>query len=106
VTRSNFTILATESEAKKFPRIRLLDGVDTRTEAFRRNRHSFLKGSSRRTFRGPQEPRSRKPGITATMFERAGAVEHGGLASYTADEIESYRRAAVYIDKNSQRHQA
>jgi putative tryptophan/tyrosine transport system substrate-binding protein len=33
------------------------------------------------------------------MFERAGAVEHGGLASYTADEIESYRRAAVYIDK-------
>ena len=34
-----------------------------------------------------------------TMFERIGAVEHGGLASYTADERESYRRAAVYVDK-------
>ena len=34
-----------------------------------------------------------------TMFERSGAVENGGLASYTADELESYRRAAVYVDK-------
>jgi putative ABC transport system substrate-binding protein len=34
-----------------------------------------------------------------TMFERIGAVESGGLASYTADELESYRRAAVYVDK-------
>ena len=33
------------------------------------------------------------------MFERTGAVENGGLASYTADELESYRRAAVYVDK-------
>ena len=34
-----------------------------------------------------------------TMFERNGAVEHGGLASYTADELESYRRAAIHVDK-------
>jgi putative tryptophan/tyrosine transport system substrate-binding protein len=34
-----------------------------------------------------------------TMFERTGAVENGGLAAYTADELESYRRAAVYVDK-------
>ena len=34
-----------------------------------------------------------------TMFERNGAVENGGLASYTADELESYRRAATYVDK-------
>ena len=34
-----------------------------------------------------------------TMFERNGAAENGGLASYTADELESYRRAAVYVDK-------
>jgi ABC-type uncharacterized transport system substrate-binding protein len=34
-----------------------------------------------------------------TMFERNGAVENGGLASYTADELESYRRAAIYVDK-------
>jgi putative ABC transport system substrate-binding protein len=33
------------------------------------------------------------------MFERHGAVENGGLASYTADELEGYRRAAVYVDK-------
>ena len=33
------------------------------------------------------------------MFERVGAVENGGLASYTADELEGYRRAAVYVDK-------
>jgi ABC-type uncharacterized transport system substrate-binding protein len=34
-----------------------------------------------------------------TMFERTGGVEQGGLASYTADELENYRRAAVYVDK-------
>ena len=34
-----------------------------------------------------------------TMFERIGAVELGGLSSYTADELENYRRAAVYVDK-------
>jgi putative ABC transport system substrate-binding protein len=34
-----------------------------------------------------------------TMFERTGAVEIGGLAAYTADELEGYRRAAVYVDK-------
>ena len=33
------------------------------------------------------------------MFERHSAVESGGLASYTADELESWRRAAVYVDK-------
>ena len=34
-----------------------------------------------------------------TMFERSEAVGDGGLASYTADELESSRRAAVYVDK-------
>jgi putative ABC transport system substrate-binding protein len=34
-----------------------------------------------------------------TMFERTGAVEVGGLAAYTADELEGYRRAAIYVDK-------
>jgi putative ABC transport system substrate-binding protein len=34
-----------------------------------------------------------------TMFERTGAVEIGGLAAYTADELEGYRRAAVYVDR-------
>jgi putative ABC transport system substrate-binding protein len=34
-----------------------------------------------------------------TMFERHGAVAVGGLASYTADELDSYRRAATYVDK-------
>jgi putative ABC transport system substrate-binding protein len=33
------------------------------------------------------------------MFERTGAVEIGGLAAYTADELEGYRRVAVYVDK-------
>jgi ABC-type uncharacterized transport system substrate-binding protein len=34
-----------------------------------------------------------------TMFERTGAVDNGGLAAYTADELEGYRRAAIYVDK-------
>jgi ABC-type uncharacterized transport system substrate-binding protein len=34
-----------------------------------------------------------------TMFERYGAVQDGGLVSYTTDEPDSYRRAAVYVDK-------
>ena len=34
-----------------------------------------------------------------TMFERTGAVEIGGLAAYTADELEGYRRAAIFVDK-------
>ena len=34
-----------------------------------------------------------------TMFERTGAVEIGGLSAYTADELEGYRRAAIYVDK-------
>jgi putative ABC transport system substrate-binding protein len=34
-----------------------------------------------------------------TMFERTGAVENGGLVSYTADELEGYRRTATYVDK-------
>jgi len=33
------------------------------------------------------------------MFERSLDVENGGLAAYTADELESYRRAAVFVDK-------
>jgi putative ABC transport system substrate-binding protein len=28
-----------------------------------------------------------------------GAVEIGGLSAYTADELEGYRRAAIYVDK-------
>ena len=34
-----------------------------------------------------------------TMFEKSDAVDNGGLASYTADEPESFRRAAIYVDK-------
>jgi len=34
-----------------------------------------------------------------TMFERIGAVDHGGLVSYSADDLEGVRRAAVYVDK-------
>ena len=33
------------------------------------------------------------------MFERRDHIEAGGLASYSADEVESYRRAAIYADK-------
>jgi len=34
-----------------------------------------------------------------SMFERTDYVEAGGLASYAANEAESYRRAAVFVDK-------
>jgi putative ABC transport system substrate-binding protein len=33
------------------------------------------------------------------MFEKSDAVYSGGLVSYTADETESYKRAAVIVDK-------
>ena len=33
------------------------------------------------------------------MFERTDYVEAGGLASYSANDAESYRRAAVFVDK-------
>jgi putative ABC transport system substrate-binding protein len=34
-----------------------------------------------------------------SMFEGSQSVETGGLMSYSADEAESFRRAAVYVDK-------
>ena len=34
-----------------------------------------------------------------SMFERSDFVEAGGLISYSANEAENYRRAAVYVDK-------
>jgi len=34
-----------------------------------------------------------------SMYELNSYVEAGGLMSYTADEAESYRRVAVYVDK-------
>jgi len=34
-----------------------------------------------------------------SMFERSDMVEAGGLVSYSANEAESFRRAAVYVDK-------
>jgi ABC-type uncharacterized transport system substrate-binding protein len=34
-----------------------------------------------------------------SMYERTANVEAGGLLSYSANETESYRRAAVYVDK-------
>jgi len=34
-----------------------------------------------------------------SMFERTDYVEAGGLASYATNEAESYRRAAVFVDK-------
>jgi putative tryptophan/tyrosine transport system substrate-binding protein len=34
-----------------------------------------------------------------SMFEGSQSVETGGLMSYSADETESFRRAAVYVDK-------
>ena len=33
------------------------------------------------------------------MYERSEYVDAGGLASYSADDAESYRRAATYVDK-------
>jgi putative ABC transport system substrate-binding protein len=33
------------------------------------------------------------------MFEDSEYVEVGGLMSYSADDAESFRRAAVYVDK-------
>ena len=35
----------------------------------------------------------------ASMYERRQYVEAGGLMSYSVNEIEAYRRAAVYVDK-------
>jgi len=34
-----------------------------------------------------------------TMYERPQYVEAGGLMSYSADNYESFRRAATYVDK-------
>jgi putative tryptophan/tyrosine transport system substrate-binding protein len=34
-----------------------------------------------------------------SMYERTANVEDGGLMSYSANEAESFRRAAVYVDK-------
>ena len=34
-----------------------------------------------------------------SMYELKAYVEAGGLMSYTADDAESFRRAAVYVDK-------
>ena len=34
-----------------------------------------------------------------SMYERTANVEAGGLLSYSANEAESFRRAAVYVDK-------
>ena len=34
-----------------------------------------------------------------SMYERTANVESGGLLSYSANETESFRRAAVYVDK-------
>jgi putative ABC transport system substrate-binding protein len=34
-----------------------------------------------------------------SMYERSANVEAGGLVSYSANEGESFRRAAVYVDK-------
>jgi ABC-type uncharacterized transport system substrate-binding protein len=33
------------------------------------------------------------------MFERSDYVDAGGLASYATNDVESYRRAATYVDK-------
>ena len=34
-----------------------------------------------------------------SMFERTDYVEAGGLASYSSNEVESFRRAAVFVDR-------
>jgi putative tryptophan/tyrosine transport system substrate-binding protein len=33
------------------------------------------------------------------MYEQSSYVEAGGLVSYAASETESFKRAAVYVDK-------
>ena len=33
------------------------------------------------------------------MYESSRYVQAGGFMSYAANEVESYRRAAVYVDK-------
>jgi putative ABC transport system substrate-binding protein len=33
------------------------------------------------------------------MFESSDYVEAGGLMSYSAIDVESFRRAAIYVDK-------
>jgi putative tryptophan/tyrosine transport system substrate-binding protein len=33
------------------------------------------------------------------MYEQSSCVEAGGLVSYAANEAESFKRAAVYVDK-------
>ena len=33
------------------------------------------------------------------MFEGSSWVDHGGLMSYSANDIEVFRRAATYVDK-------
>ena len=33
------------------------------------------------------------------MYELIDYVEAGGLMSYTADDADSFRRAAIYVDK-------
>ena len=33
------------------------------------------------------------------MYETTGYVERGGLMSYSADDVEMFRRAATYVDK-------
>jgi putative tryptophan/tyrosine transport system substrate-binding protein len=40
-----------------------------------------------------------KKGQLPSMYEVSEGVEAGGLMSYAADEAESYRRAATYVDK-------
>jgi len=34
-----------------------------------------------------------------SMYEASQYVDAGGLVSYSADEAESFRRAAIYVDK-------
>jgi len=34
-----------------------------------------------------------------SMFEGSGWVQIGGLLSYSSDEVENFKRAAVYVDK-------
>ena len=34
-----------------------------------------------------------------TMFEASHYVDAGGLMSYSADDTESFKRAAIYVDK-------